>query len=298
MEYLIIGGAIKSGTTSLFYYLADHPDINSATVKETRFFLDDDYPITRVGSGPLTLQTYKDFFHCQKENEIGMEATPFYLYSAGTAQRIFDHVPKSKMLFILREPMAQLCSGIRYLQQNGDFPENKSVDDFVKENIELLEDNKNLSGTNAVSMSCYVQFLERYYELFGNDRVKVIYFEDLLANPEKVLGDVCDFMGLDSSFYSNYTFKVYNQTVGLGKYGFAKKLNNIRNYLVHFTYNRPVIHNRLKHIKLKLEQWLQSGESNVAHFKLSADIRAELIRIYQGERAALEKLTQSSVPWK
>jgi len=43
---------------------------------------------------------------------------------------------------------------------------------------------------------------------------------------------------------------------------------------------------------------LQSGESNVAHFKLSADIRAELIRIYQGERAALEKLTQSSVPWK
>jgi hypothetical protein len=298
MEYLMIGGAIKSGTTSLFYYLADHPDIKSATVKETRFFLDDDYPITRVGSGPVTLQTYKDFFHRQKENEIGMEATPFYLYSAGTAQRIFDHVPKSKMLFILREPMAQLSSGIRYLQQNGDFPENKSVDDFVKENIELLEYNKNLSGTNAVSMSCYVQFLKRYYELFGNDRVKVIYFEDLLKNPEKVLDEVCGFIGLDSSFYSNYTFKIYNQTVGLGKYRFVKKLNNVRNYLVRFTYKRPVIHNRLKQIKLKLEQCLQSGESNVEDFKLSEGIRVELINIYQSERVELEKLTQSPVPWK
>lgn len=41
----IIGGGSKAGTTSVFNYLADHPEICAADAKETRFFLDADYPL-------------------------------------------------------------------------------------------------------------------------------------------------------------------------------------------------------------------------------------------------------------
>jgi len=44
-EFLIIGGTSKAGTTSLYTYLADHPQICPSALKETRFFLDSDYPL-------------------------------------------------------------------------------------------------------------------------------------------------------------------------------------------------------------------------------------------------------------
>lgn len=45
-QYLIIGGTPKAGTTSLYKWLSDHPDVCPSSLKETRFFLDWDYPLS------------------------------------------------------------------------------------------------------------------------------------------------------------------------------------------------------------------------------------------------------------
>ncbi len=75
---LLIAGVPKGGTSSLFRYLAQHPDICPASVKEIAFF----NPLRREGGTLPSLDTYrKHFAHCEGE-EYAMEATPSYCYGA------------------------------------------------------------------------------------------------------------------------------------------------------------------------------------------------------------------------
>src|SRR6266513_2759700 len=90
-KFLIIGGTSKAGTTSVFNYLTNHPQICSFT-KETRFFLDTDYPLPSdkryEKNGP---EAYLSFFESggyQPSENWRLEATPDYLYSPSTAHAI------------------------------------------------------------------------------------------------------------------------------------------------------------------------------------------------------------------
>lgn len=75
-RYLIIAGTTKAATTSLFNYLADHPEICASNVKETRFFLDADYPLPAKYRFEDGLDKYELYFvHCSASH-IRMEATP------------------------------------------------------------------------------------------------------------------------------------------------------------------------------------------------------------------------------
>ncbi|MEW6715877.1 MAG: hypothetical protein AB1345_00005, partial [Chloroflexota bacterium] len=87
-RFLIIAGTTRAGTTSLFKYLSDHPDVCAASVKETGFFLDADYPNPpptkyRAEDG---LSRYESYFSSCPEKPVRLEATPGYLYSPGAPQ--------------------------------------------------------------------------------------------------------------------------------------------------------------------------------------------------------------------
>ena len=78
-QYLIVGGTTKSATTSLFFYLKDHPGICASSIKETRYWLEKSYPV-RAHKQYDGLNQFDHFFeHCN--GGIKMEATPDYLYS-------------------------------------------------------------------------------------------------------------------------------------------------------------------------------------------------------------------------
>ena len=62
IEYLIIGGSTKCATTSLFNYLGDHPEICPAIYKETRFFLNPEYPVERRFAHTNSLSEYNNLF--------------------------------------------------------------------------------------------------------------------------------------------------------------------------------------------------------------------------------------------
>ena len=117
-RYLIIGGATKAGTTSLYFYLADHPEICASNLKETRFFLDAEYPLPAKYRLEDGLDKYEKYFnHCQKQS-LRLEATPDYLYSPDTPQKIKHSLPNVKMFFILREPIDRLTSWYRFAKVN------------------------------------------------------------------------------------------------------------------------------------------------------------------------------------
>lgn len=108
-KYILICGVQKAGTTSLFQYLADHPDICPSSVKETGFFLEPTYPFYK----PRAFQYINGFdqinyyFTSCNHKKIRLEGTPSYLYSSKAPSYIKESLPDVLSIFMLREPVSR-----------------------------------------------------------------------------------------------------------------------------------------------------------------------------------------------
>ena len=108
---LIIAGAPRSGTSSVFRWLADHPDVLGATVKETFYFVDPGTHMFDSAKHFLSggIEGYRQFFpRGEKLPRHVVEATPSYLYSE-LAIRELPRIPtRPHFIFLLRDPVSQI----------------------------------------------------------------------------------------------------------------------------------------------------------------------------------------------
>jgi len=209
--YLIIGGSSRAGSTSLFRYLADHPDICRASRKETRFFLSPEFPGVRVHTFAEGTDKYSLFFrHCSAK-PVWLEATPDYLYDPEAARRIHDSLPGVKLVFVLRDPVQRLFSWYRFAKQNGWLPKEVSFEAYVQRQLEA---GPPLPGTpqywRALWEGRYSVYLRRYLEIFGEGSIRVVCLGSLKQNPREVVGEIVRWVGLDPSFYNDYEFSLLN----------------------------------------------------------------------------------------
>src|SRR5436190_2707494 len=117
-EFLIIGGTTKAATTSLYFYLKEHPQVCVASMKETRFFLDKNYPLDIHLTIEKGISNYYDYFK-KAENKLKIDITPDYLYCENTALSIKENLKNVKLVFILREPVSRMVSWYKFAMQNG-----------------------------------------------------------------------------------------------------------------------------------------------------------------------------------
>src|SRR5436190_17620105 len=103
-KYLIIGGSTKCGTTSVFKYFEYHPEVCPASMKETRYFWTNAYPLPHRLHKNQEAFRFSNFFDNCNHPGIRVEATPDYLYSTDAAKKIRGELPEVKMVFILRDP--------------------------------------------------------------------------------------------------------------------------------------------------------------------------------------------------
>lgn len=187
-RFLIIAGQPKAGTTSLFDWLVQHPDICASNVKETRFFLDADYPLPRsFGYDGTNLASYARYFD-RLERKVLMEATPDYLYS-DTALQIATALPNARLVVIERDPVDRVRSAYGFFRQRGMVPADMSLDAYVaRQAAEPVT-----AGTpvpfRAVDQ-CAPGHLERFRAAFG-ERLLVLEFAALKDSPDAVLAQVC-----------------------------------------------------------------------------------------------------------
>ena len=135
-NFLIIGAA-KAGTTSLYRYLEQHPEVYMSPVKEPKFFalggerLDYRGPGDEArmrGASVTSLEDYRELFRgVSTETAVG-EASTLYLYSERAAARIKHHVPDVKLIAVLRNPVDRAYSDFLHLVRDGiepltDFPQ-------------------------------------------------------------------------------------------------------------------------------------------------------------------------------
>lgn len=314
-RYLIIGGTTKSATTSLFTYLTDHPEICAASYKETRFFLDKDYPLPSKYRFHGDAEEYNSLFTQCDDNQLRLESTPDYLYCSTALTRIATFLPNTKLVFSLREPISRLISWYRFGQQIARLPKSLSFDGYVdhlfsvleSQSSEEIDENKIETHENIIheqymqtlQQGCYATYLKQYLEQFGNSRIHTLFFEDLVKDPLHILKDICDFAGIDAGFYEDYTFKVTNRTETMRSSEFHQKYRSFRFHVRRWTHNKPIIHQPLRVMRKAIEPlYLRLNTRSDEGVKISQNTNRRLVEYYLDDIRELTKLIGKKPPWK
>jgi hypothetical protein len=246
-DFLIIGAA-KCGTTSLYDYVIQHPDIYPALRKETKFF-DVDYKmgITRYRSNfPLNFSKFL-IEKIQKKKFLTGEATPGYLHNYHSANRVHKELPNIKLIVILRNPIDRAFSD--YQMRVRAKHENRTFLDVIKYEENLLADGVDLLKHEKyfeygakfrpyLSWGRYFDELEPWLKLFPKNNFLFLKTQDLNDDPITTLNHLFEFLDLKP-------FKIKNlKRQNVGKY--EKLDEKIRDHLIHHFKN----HNK------KLEKFL------------------------------------------
>ncbi len=300
-SHLIIGGTTKAGTTSLFIYLNDHPDICGSNVKETRFFLDPDYPLPAKYRYEDGLGHYNDYFnHCQQQ-VLSMEATPDYLYSPGTPRKIKESLPEVRLLFILRDPVERLISWYRFAKQIGQLPDETSLDQYVHLQIRQGEHGALAEQhMRALQQGRYSVFLAPYFDLFERDQICVLNYTDLKTDAAALMAEICRFAGADPSFYQDYGFQIFNPTQTMRSTRLNSIYRQLRESMRMRAHDKPRLHSMLRTMRRRFEPFLlRLNQRPDEPVTISESVRAVLDDFYGDEPAALARLLgQEQFSWQ
>ncbi len=209
-NFLILGAA-KSGTTSLYHYLSQHPQIYMSPVKEPNFFaLEGEKPyfrgpsdmevMRRSKSVSLTtdIEAYRALFRgVSNEKAIG-EASTWYLYIPKTPERIRQHIPNAKLIVILRNPVERAYSSFMHLVRGGREP----LTDFAQA---LREEETRIRNNweplwHYKQMGFYYAQLKRYFDSFDRDQIGVYLYDDFKHDLVGVLKDIFRLLDVNDAF--------------------------------------------------------------------------------------------------
>ena len=208
-NFLIIGAA-KSGTSALYYYLKQHPDVFMPAQKELRYFSSIDNP---ENDGPnvykqnsiTSLEAYlHQFDQVTTETAIG-EVSPQYLYYPKTASRIKSALPDVKLVVILRNPIERAYSS--FLHAVRDWHEDSSS---FKEALQKEEDRIKRNWPmlfHYVNAGFYSTQLNRYFDSFKREQIKIILYDDFYQAPYDVISNLFLFLEVENNFKPDISFR-------------------------------------------------------------------------------------------
>lgn len=227
---LVIIGAPKSGTSSLFYWLGHHPQLQAAVPKETFFFMDAEHPLAgRHGASydKDGLEQYMRFFPDDRNNRIRFEGTTHYFYQDTARQVLCAAQPQPTIIMLLREPAARVLSSFRFTRDNLSWCDRSLTFDhyvecLLKGKADTLNSYYHARGSlyiakRQLELNRYVDWLDWWLEYLDPDRLEVILFEELKARPREVMRRLCDRLSVDDGLYENFDFEVKNRTLPVGR---------------------------------------------------------------------------------
>jgi len=215
-NFLVLGAA-KSGTTSLYRYLEQHPQICLPDRKETNFFACEGIPLNSFrGDGRMPnfllssitqLEDYKALFQQGKEKIASGEVSTSYLYDEGAPERIQRLIPGAKLIAILRNPIDRAYSHFLQLRREQREPFASFPEALRAEQSRIQQ--KYLWDYFYKGQGFYFQQLQRYYALFPAEQVRVYLYEDLENDAHRLVADLFSFIGVDKDFPVDTSIK-YN----------------------------------------------------------------------------------------
>jgi hypothetical protein len=204
---LIIIGGLKCGTTSIHHYLGLHPEIQMSKPKELNFF---------VGelNWDLGLEWYRGRF--DGRYPVRGESSPHYTnlpYFTGVPQRIAEHVPDARLIYMVRDPISRILSHWRHAVGAG--YETRPMEDALVR-----------ADQTYVTRSRYWMQLQPYLEHFERSRIAVITQEELQADRQATMRKAFRFADVDEDFYSEQFEREWEKSTAKEseRYQFMEKL--------------------------------------------------------------------------
>lgn len=198
-NFLIIGAA-KAGTTAMYWYLAEHPQVHMSPLKETNFFAygEDNEGSLLYGDPELhrfpvrTLSDYEDLFAGAGTAAAVGEASPIYLECPQTAERIRALLPESRIICGLRDPVDRAYSDyLMYLRNRGlRFDPER---DLTPHAMWARPD------SHWMRIGRYHELLRRYYEAFPREQMHMFLFDDIKQDAKQVVQNIYRFLGVDAT---------------------------------------------------------------------------------------------------
>jgi len=224
---LVIAGAPKCGTSSLFKWLSDHPHVCGSRVKEAFYLMDKGHPLLKHNSNfhDHGLEGYKTYFkNYDNYSKIILESTTHYMYQK-TALDVLSRLEiKPQIIFVLRKPSSRIYSSFQYTKNNlGNVDKNIDFSQFIRivknDSNDSFEYITNIFAESAyvlkndIKYSKYIEYITPWVKLFGKDKIYICLFEDMKRDPLTFTKRISEYIGLDPAFYQKYHFPVMNETL-------------------------------------------------------------------------------------
>lgn len=286
----LIAGTSRSGTTSLFYYLRQHPDIGFAEKKEPKYFsaLGLQFPHNGPGDHNVDSIMVRDFGvyerlfdGLEKYRWVGEASSDYLFHHAHSVPAIRQTLGDVPIIICLRNPVDRAFSAYGNLVR--DQRETLSFEEALKAEPGRIAANWDWMWHYRAG-GMYADQVNSFLTTFS--RVKVVMFEEFVEAPQKILKELYEFLGVDSSFVANTSVK-YSQSGKIGNRLLAR------------------LSSRDNRVMFLVRQWLLKViprslmERLAANFMTSDEANPEtrnsLREFYQPDVERLEKLLERSL---
>jgi len=290
---LFVVGTPKAGTTSLYHYLKQIPQIFMSPIKEPNYFSQNYVPgyllfdhkrIKKSIPKIADAEEYLSLFHGVKDETIIGESSVSYLSIPEVPKLIHQRVPQAHIIISLRDPVERMFSGYhmhrKFNRTNPIFYEE------IKYQMDTFDDN---IYPRMLRNGLYYDDVKNYLETFGKKQVKILIFEDWIKNPRKTMKEICEFLGVKNTldnFVTEIHHKYMPKSIPRGRLGRfliqkgieSKKIKNILPLS-----KRQFIGNRI--FGMEIEK------------KMTITERKMLIDFFQDDVKKLEYLLDCKFPW-
>lgn len=281
----IIPGAPKAGTSALWAYLNDHPEICMAVNKEPRFFsqvrgeIDREVPgdgNLRAGNFGRGFKWYSGLFEKKENARAWGEASTHYFSAPDSPDLIREHVPDARLVFMLRDPVQRLYS--HYWQEYKLGWELPDFEEMYRTNHPRFR--------FYCHVSAYRKHLGDYLARFSKEQVMVLLDTDLRRDPLGVYRRVCAFVGVGTDFVPETLGKTFNQQTAPKSRAFQRWRTRMQTSWI-----ANVMPDRLRgRLGKVLEAMSRLNNAPIAYPALDPSIRADLVSRFDEDIRFVEEL--------
>ncbi len=282
-DFIVIG-AMKAGTTALYGFLCQHPEIIMSSRKELGFYAFEGEDPSAMWKGLVgNIKEYQAFFSDPlRDNQLVRgEVSSVYMHFPTSISRMQYYVPSVKLIAILRDPCERAYSHYLYNVRDGREKERT----FLKA-IQRDDNARKQSEANKyfgyLEKGLYFEQLSPYFQSFRRDQIMTLLYEDFCSNPEASMKKLYEYIGVDYQIDIDYR-KRYNESYiprSRAVYSFMHGNSNLRQFIRSFV---PTSYK--KAIRQTINRLNVAGRKDCDPESLNF-----LIQFYREDTAKLERL--------
>ena len=281
VDFFIVGTP-KAGTTSLYYYLDNHPQIIMSSIKEPNYFSNQDISLQNLFYEETIIESLEDYHKLFPEDKTVKkygESSVSYLFYKSVPKKIYQYNKRSKIIILLRNPIERAYS--HYLMD-------RRLGLVNQEFSDIFEKKSGIFFQQYFKLGNYTNQIKRYIDIFQEDNIHIIWYDKFKEDVAQEVSKVYQFLSVDQDFKFNLN-REYNKSL----------ITN--NKIVLAIYSVRSLRKILKRIfSVKFMIFIKTlffQRNNKP--ELSKSLKKELIEYYYEDILSLEKLLKKDLrDWK